>query len=42
MHILEGKQAYLNLPFFTVRAILFFGVWGGLIWFFWRESLAAG
>ncbi len=39
LHILEAKRGYLNLPFFTVRAILYFGVWGGLIWFFWRGSL---
>ncbi len=39
VHILQGKQAYLNLPFFTFRAIVFFGVWGGLTWFFWRKSL---
>lgn len=26
-HVLEGKQAYLNLPFFTVRAAVFFAVW---------------
>ncbi len=39
LHMLEAKRGYLNLPFFTARAILYFGVWGGLIWFFWRGSL---
>ena len=39
LHILEGKQAYLNLPFFTVRAVIYFCVWGGLTWFFWKLSL---
>lgn len=38
-HVLEGKQAYLNLPFFALRAIVYFGVWGGLTWYFWRRSL---
>ncbi len=38
-HVLEGKQKYLNLPFFLLRAAGFFAVWGGLIWFFWRRSL---
>jgi hypothetical protein len=37
--VLEGKRPYLNVPFFALRAILFFGVWGGLSWFFWRRSL---
>lgn len=38
-HVLEGKGWYLNLPFFILRALIFFGVWGGLSWFFWRGSL---
>ncbi len=38
-HILEGKSAYLNLWFFTLRAVIYFAVWGGLIWFFWKRSL---
>ena len=37
--VLEGKRAYLNLPFFTIRAVVFFAIWGGLVWFFWRRSL---
>ena len=38
-HVLAGKSAYLNLPFFVVRAVAFFAVWGGLVWYFWRRSL---
>jgi hypothetical protein len=38
-HILELKSRYLNLSFFTLRAIVYFAVWGGLTWFFWRRSL---
>jgi hypothetical protein len=37
--ILQGKRAYLNLPFFTIRAIAFFAIWGVLVWYFWRKSL---
>jgi hypothetical protein len=28
--ILKGKQAYLNTPFFLVRAVIYFAVWNGL------------
>jgi len=28
--VLQAKQAYLNLPFFLVRAVLYFGVWAWL------------
>ncbi|MHB8974183.1 MAG: quinol:cytochrome C oxidoreductase [Pirellulaceae bacterium] len=38
-HLLSGKSAYLNLPFFTLRAVAFFAVWGTQAWFFWRRSL---
>lgn len=37
--ILAGKAAYLNLPFFTARAVAYFAVWGALVWYFWRRSL---
>ena len=40
--MLEGKQAYLNLPFFVVRAVLFFGVWGGLDLVLLAQVAAAG
>ncbi|HUR34944.1 MAG TPA: hypothetical protein VM032_14175 [Vicinamibacterales bacterium] len=29
--ILKGKAAYLNTPFFLVRAVLYFAVWNGLV-----------
>lgn len=37
--ILHAKSRYLNLPFFTVRALVYFGIWCALVWFFWRRSL---
>ena len=36
--ILQGKSLYLNLPFFTARAVFYFLVWGLLAWFFLRQS----
>ena len=36
----QFKTPYLNLPFFTVRAIVYFGVWGALAFFLNRWSLA--
>jgi hypothetical protein len=36
----QFKAAYLNLPFFTVRAIVYFGVWLALMFFLNRWSLA--
>jgi hypothetical protein len=30
-HVIHLKHAYLNAPFFYVRAVLFFVIWGGLI-----------
>ena len=38
-HVLANKSVYLNLPFFVLRSLAFFGVWGGLVWYFWRRSL---
>jgi hypothetical protein len=37
--LLQGKQPYLNLPFFTVRAGFYFLVWGAAAWFFFRQSI---
>jgi hypothetical protein len=37
--ILDAKSRYLNLPFFTARALLYFGIWCALVWYFWRKSL---
>jgi hypothetical protein len=36
--LIEGKLLYLNLPFFTARAVFYFLTWGLLAWFFWRQS----
>jgi hypothetical protein len=38
-HLLEGKAAYLNLPFFSIRALLFFLLWIGFAAFFVKRSL---
>ena len=38
-HILHGKQAYLNVPFFIVRAVAFFTIWIGFARYFVRTSL---
>ncbi|MGD2109165.1 MAG: quinol:cytochrome C oxidoreductase, partial [Phycisphaerae bacterium] len=37
--VLQGKQPYLNLPFFVIRAVFFFGLWIGFAAFFLRGSL---
>jgi hypothetical protein len=37
--VLQGKQWYLNLLFFTLRAIVWLAAWSALVWFFWRRSL---
>lgn len=37
-HVMEGKTPYLNVPFFTIRAVLYFAVWIGLSRFFLRLS----
>jgi len=37
--ILQHKQAYLNLPFFFTRLLLYFLVWGGFAWILGRMSL---
>jgi len=39
-HVLEGKQPYLNLPFFGVRALAFFLLWVAFAAFFIRRSVA--
>jgi hypothetical protein len=38
-HLLQGKQAYLNVPFFTVRAVVFFAAWIMFARYFVRTSL---
>ncbi len=37
--VIEGKQSYLNQPFFVVRAVGYFVVWIALFFFFRRGSL---
>ena len=37
--ILQHKQPYLNVPFFLVRLIVYFLVWGGFAWILNRMSL---
>lgn len=39
-HIVHGKAPFLNLPFFLIRAGLYFVVWIGFSTFFVRRSLA--
>jgi hypothetical protein len=31
--VLEAKAGYLNVPFFTLRAVLYYAIWGTLIFF---------
>ncbi len=38
-HLLKAKRAYLNAPFFAVRAIAFLGLWIAFASFFIRSSL---
>lgn len=38
--LLQAKQPYLNAPFFAIRAILYFAIWGLLARFYWRHSIA--
>jgi hypothetical protein len=38
-HLLQGKQAYLNLPFFAVRAAVFFALWIAFAAYFVGNSL---
>lgn len=37
--LLQGKQPYLNLPFFALRAIVFFGLWIAFGIYFTHSSL---
>jgi hypothetical protein len=38
-HLLEHKSIYLNVPFFVIRAVLYFAVWTALAWGLDRWSL---
>jgi len=37
-HLLLGKQGYLNLKFFLIRAIAFFAIWIGMARYFYKRS----
>lgn len=37
--LLQGKHSYLNVPFFVIRALVYFGVWIGLAWIMISRSL---
>ena len=37
-HILKEKTLYLNVPFFLVRAVLYFAIWSGLAFYLTRWS----
>ncbi|HEX2734676.1 MAG TPA: hypothetical protein VHM70_23890, partial [Polyangiaceae bacterium] len=37
-HILHHKSGYLNKGFFLVRYVVYFGVWVGLSWLFFKKS----
>ena len=36
--LLQAKSAYLNIPFFIIRAFVFFGIWIGLSRAFYKKS----
>lgn len=38
--LLEGKAPYLNVPFFLVRCVVYFGIWIGMSRFFLNQSRA--
>ncbi|MEX2673250.1 MAG: hypothetical protein WD294_14190 [Phycisphaeraceae bacterium] len=38
--VILGKTAWLNLPFFVVRIIIYFAILVSLAWWFWHQSLA--
>lgn len=37
--IIEGKAAFLNEGFWSIRALVYFAVWSGLGYFFWKSSV---
>ncbi|AKQ66130.1 hypothetical protein A176_003042 [Myxococcus hansupus] len=39
LHLLEHKSTYLNVPFFVVRAIFYFAVWGAVGGLLYRWSV---
>ena len=41
-HLVEGKLAYLNVPFFMIRAVCYFAIWAFLGTWFLRASIRQG
>ncbi len=39
-HLLKWKSGYLNVPFFIIRAVVYFGIWGLLAYLLRKKSLA--
>ena len=37
-HLLHAKEPWLNVPFFYVRTVFYFGVWSALAFWFHRQS----
>ncbi|MCS7471492.1 hypothetical protein NZK35_33000 [Stieleria sp. ICT_E10.1] len=35
----ETKKLFLNAPFFVLRALVYFGIWGALAVYYWRGSV---
>ncbi len=38
--LVQGKAAYLNGPFFVLRSVLYFAIWGWMARYFWKNSVA--
>jgi hypothetical protein len=38
-HLLQKKQAYLNVNFFTVRLVIYIAIWTFLTFFFYKDSV---
>lgn len=38
-HFLHVKEPFLNVPFFTIRCVFYFGFWSILAWFMLKTSL---
>jgi hypothetical protein len=36
--ILDHKAPYLNIPFFGIRTLIYFAVWGGITWYLTKKS----
>ncbi|HEX8194934.1 MAG TPA: hypothetical protein VF571_01870 [Pyrinomonadaceae bacterium] len=36
--ILDHKAPYLNVPFFGIRTLIYFAIWGGITWFLTKKS----